>query len=233
MKGWETFGLAAVAVVLLGTPAAVFAGQQYLNAPAHTYTLVGYAVEDGGWTPKEIAVHQGEHVHLRVTSGDVSHGLMVPGLNINVPEIYPGKYTTVDFTPKTAGRYPFMCTVLCSPRHGQMQGAIVVLPAEGAEAPAGVTAGAAPQSEGASGAGQAAASPAGSPRPAASSSAPAAASAAAGPVGSSGPSVSAQPKAAAPQSTSSSASPSAAASPKSSPSAAPSSGSVSAAEIAA
>ncbi len=74
-------------------------------------------------------MHQGEHVRLRLTSADVSHGLIVPGLKISVPEIYPGKYTTVDFTADKPGKYPFICTVLCSVNHAHMQGGIVVLPA--------------------------------------------------------------------------------------------------------
>ncbi|MDE3076351.1 MAG: c-type cytochrome [Chloroflexota bacterium] len=137
MKGWESFGLGLVLLVLVGTPAAVFAGQKYLNSPTHTYTLVGYAVEDGGWTPRSITVQQGEHARLRLTSADVSHGLMVPGLDISVPEIYPGKFTTVDFIPSAPGIYPFTCSLLCSPRHNEMQGFIVVLPAESIGEPAG------------------------------------------------------------------------------------------------
>ncbi|MHB8619768.1 MAG: hypothetical protein ACYDAG_09380, partial [Chloroflexota bacterium] len=78
MRRWETLALALVFLVLVGTPAAIFAGQTYLNNPAHTYTLVGHTVEDGGWTPHQLTVHQGEHVRLRVTSADVSHGLLVP-----------------------------------------------------------------------------------------------------------------------------------------------------------
>ena len=136
MKRWEILGLALVLLVLVGTPAAVFAGQRYLNSSPHEYTIVAHTDEDGGWVPREITVTQGEHVRLRLTSADVSHGLLVPGLNINVPEIYPGKYMTVDFTTDKPGRYPFICTVLCSSRHSHMQGAIVVLPSA---APAATT----------------------------------------------------------------------------------------------
>ena len=129
MKRLEALAVILVALVLIGTPVAVFAGQRYLNAPPHEYTIVAHTAEDGGFTPSQIVVTQGEHVRLRLTSADVVHGLYVSGLDVQVPEIYPGRYATVEFTPAEAGTYPFVCTSLCSPLHGNMQGTIVVLPA--------------------------------------------------------------------------------------------------------
>jgi len=136
MKHWDALGLLAVLVVLLGTPAAVFAGQRYLNAPPHEYTIVAHTAEDGGFVPNRITVVQGEHVWLRLTSADVTHGFAVPSLGIDVPQLYPGKYVTVDFTPQKPGTYPFLCTIVCSPLHYKMQGEIVVLPANDAAADA-------------------------------------------------------------------------------------------------
>lgn len=130
MKRLEILGIVLAVLVLVGTPAAVFAGQRYLNAPVHTYTIVANAVEDGGFVPGQITVVQGEHVRLRLTSGDVSHGLSQPDLGIDVKDIYPGKYTTVDFTATKPGTYRFICTELCSPSHSLMHGEIVVVPAD-------------------------------------------------------------------------------------------------------
>lgn len=131
MKGLEIFGIALFALVFLGTPAAVFAGQRLLNAPPHEYTIVAHTAENGGFQPAQITVVQGEHVRLRVTSADVVHGLAVPGLGINLQDVYPGRYAVVDFTPTKPGTYPFACTVVCSINHYKMRGVIVVLPAAG------------------------------------------------------------------------------------------------------
>ncbi len=133
MKRQEILGIVVAVMILLGTPAAVFAGQRYLNTPADTYTIVANTIEDGGYVPSQITVVQGEHVQLRLTSGDVSHGLSQPDLGINVSDIYPGKYTTVDFTPTKPGTYRFICTEMCSPSHFLMHGEIVVIPADRAQ----------------------------------------------------------------------------------------------------
>ena len=131
MKRWEALGIFLLVVVLVGTPTAVFAGQYFLNTAPAEYTIVAHTVEDGGFIPNQITVTQGEHVRLRLTSADVTHGLSDPELGINVPDIYPGKFITVDFTPTKPGTYPFMCTAVCSPMHFQMTGAIIVVPATG------------------------------------------------------------------------------------------------------
>jgi cytochrome c oxidase subunit 2 len=128
MKRLEILGVMLIALVLVGTPVAVFAGQRYLNTAPHEYTIVAHTAEDGGFTPSQIVVTQGERVRLRLTSADVVHGLYVSGLDVQVAEIYPGRYATVEFTPTQPGTYPFVCTILCSPLHGTMQGTIVVLP---------------------------------------------------------------------------------------------------------
>ena len=142
MKRWEALGILLLVVVLVGTPTAVFAGQYFLNTGPSEYTIVAHTVEDGGFVPNQITVAQGEHVRLRLTSADVTHGLSAPGLGINVPDIYPGKFITVDFTPTKPGTYQFMCTALCSPFHFQMTGAIIVVPATGgATSPSGQGAG--------------------------------------------------------------------------------------------
>ncbi len=129
MKRLEIAAVIGLFLVLVGTPAAVLAGQHYLNQAPDQYTIVAHVAENGGFTPNQITVHQGEHVRLRLTSDDVSHGFQVKGLGIKVPDIYPGKYVTVEFTPTTPGTYPFTCLVWCSVHHDAMRGTIVVLPA--------------------------------------------------------------------------------------------------------
>lgn len=131
LRRWDLVALVALFGVLVGTPLAVFAGQRYLNNPPHEITIVAHIAEDGGFVPNRITVVQGEHVRLRLTSADVTHGFAIPALGIDAPELYPGRYVTVDFTPQKPGRYPFLCTIVCSPLHYKMNGEIIVLPAPG------------------------------------------------------------------------------------------------------
>lgn len=133
MKRWETLGMALVVLAIIGTPIAVFAGQRYLNTNPHEYTIVAHIAEDGGFVPSQITVTQGQPVRLRLTSADVTHGFAVPGLGIQNTQLYPGKYVTINFTPAKPGAYPFMCTIVCSPLHYKMHGAIVVVPASGSD----------------------------------------------------------------------------------------------------
>lgn len=123
-------GLAAILLVavLIGLPLAVV---RYEKAFAQQFTATVWArqVERGGFSPSEIKVRQGEKVRLRIIGDDVVHGLYIPDLGVNVPEIKPGEEAIVEFTPDKAGSFPFFCTVLCSPQHGFMRGTIVVEPA--------------------------------------------------------------------------------------------------------
>jgi len=130
MRRLEVMAIIIVAVIVLGTPAAVFGYQSFLRSQTpNEYTIVG---RDGAWDPSSIHVKQGEKVTLRLTSDDVAHGLSIPDLNIDVQEIYPGKWVEVQFTADKPGIYAFFCTVLCSPQHGVMQGQIIVDGAAGA-----------------------------------------------------------------------------------------------------
>ncbi len=127
MRRLEIVALLAVLVVVLGTPAAALGYEALLRSQtANEYTLIAYAPEGGNWSPSTIRVKQGERVRLRLSSADVAHGLAIPGLNVSVKEIYPGKFTVVEFVADKPGTYPFVCTVLCSPQHGGMKGEIIV-----------------------------------------------------------------------------------------------------------
>jgi mono/diheme cytochrome c family protein len=74
-------------------------------------------------------------VRLRISSPDVVHGLTIPGLGVNVDEIYPGKVVEVDLTPDKPGRYAFACTRWCGIDHWRMRGVIEVLGAAGEALP--------------------------------------------------------------------------------------------------
>jgi cytochrome c oxidase subunit 2 len=77
------------------------------------------------YSPSEITVKKGVPVVLELTSLDRLHGFDCPGLGIR-GDINPGKVTTIEFTPKTAGTFPFHCDNFCGSGHGNMKGKIVV-----------------------------------------------------------------------------------------------------------
>jgi cytochrome c oxidase subunit 2 len=130
MRKLEVIATALVLLVLIGTPAASFAYESFLRSEhAHEFTLVG---KDAQWDVTAIRVHEGDRVRLRITSGDVIHGFEIDGLGIEVDEVYPGKFVTVDFTADKAGTFEFVCTVRCyedRAEHKDMMGSLIVEPA--------------------------------------------------------------------------------------------------------
>jgi cytochrome c oxidase subunit 2 len=117
-------------VVVLGIPAALLAYQAMRQQPAadgvRVIAMVARAPEQGGFSPDRLSLRVGETVRLRISSPDVVHGLTIPGLGVNVNEIYPGKVVEVDVTPTQPGRYAFACTRWCSLDHWRMRGVIEV-----------------------------------------------------------------------------------------------------------
>lgn len=77
------------------------------------------------YSPSEITVKKGVPVVLEFTSLDRLHGFNCPGLKIRA-DISPGKTTTVEFTPQSAGTFPFHCDNFCGTGHDKMKGTIIV-----------------------------------------------------------------------------------------------------------
>ena len=77
--------------------------------------------------PKEIKVPAGAEVTFKVTSKDVTHGLMVENTNINVM-VVPGQVTEFKVTFKKSGTYQFVCHEYCGVGHQTMAGQIIVEP---------------------------------------------------------------------------------------------------------
>lgn len=69
--------------------------------------------------PSEITLKRNETTHLRLVSDDVTHLLLVPGLNIN-QEIKKGKPVEIDVTPTVAGDFRGQCGHFCGSGHGSM-----------------------------------------------------------------------------------------------------------------
>jgi cytochrome c oxidase subunit II len=79
------------------------------------------------FNPAKIEIPAGSEVTFKVTSRDVTHGLMVLNTNINVM-VVPGQVT--EFTVKLTepGTYTFVCHEYCGVAHQTMTGEITVIP---------------------------------------------------------------------------------------------------------
>jgi cytochrome c oxidase subunit 2 len=71
------------------------------------------------FSPNEITLKKGEKVTLALTSGDVSHSLVIPDLGMN-SLIKKGHTTTVIITPDKAGTFEGRCGTFCGGGHGSM-----------------------------------------------------------------------------------------------------------------
>jgi cytochrome c oxidase subunit 2 len=69
--------------------------------------------------PAEITVKKGQPVDLVLTSGDVTHGLRIRELNLDL-KIKKGAITEAKFTPETTGSFVGHCSVFCGSGHGHM-----------------------------------------------------------------------------------------------------------------
>jgi cytochrome c oxidase subunit 2 len=126
MTRFEIVGALLVALVLIGTPASVFAYQAIASSSAECKTIIMRTYENGNPTPVETRVKKGERVCLRLTSYDVTHGFVISDLGVDAGEIHAGKWTRVEFVPEEAGTFNFVCSIRCSPMHSRVRGQIVV-----------------------------------------------------------------------------------------------------------
>lgn len=83
-------------------------------------------------TPDLIEVEQGDIVSIHITSNeqsrDQTHGFTIDTYNVH-SSWEPGKSATVTFNADRAGVFPFYCTEFCSALHLEMQGYLLVKPA--------------------------------------------------------------------------------------------------------
>ena len=77
------------------------------------------------FSPKEITLKKGETVRLQLKSEDVTHGLFVRPLGIDM-DIPAGQTAEVTVTPQEVGRYRAICDHFCGAGHGGMKMTIVV-----------------------------------------------------------------------------------------------------------
>ncbi len=72
------------------------------------------------FTPAEITVKRGQPVVMLLRSEDVTHGLRLRDLGVNV-QVKPGATTEVKFTPDKTGDFIGHCSVFCGSGHGTME----------------------------------------------------------------------------------------------------------------
>lgn len=82
--------------------------------------------------PLEVEIPQGARVNFYATSGDVQHGLLLEGTNVNFM-IIPGQVSKLSAVFDDVGEYDYICHEYCGLAHHQMAGVLRVVPAEGGE----------------------------------------------------------------------------------------------------
>jgi polyferredoxin/plastocyanin len=80
-----------------------------------------------GFNPSIIRVRRGETVRLILKSMDVTHGLALEAYGISLFAI-PGKERQTEFVATRAGRFVFLCSMVCGRFHPLMRGTLIVEP---------------------------------------------------------------------------------------------------------
>src|SRR5690349_14155112 len=91
-----------------------------LGRPAVAHPSIDIVASNWKFTPQTITLHVGETTQLRLTSSEGVHGIESADLGIPKTTIMPGKFTTVDVTPKKAGTYTIHCSIVCGAGHADM-----------------------------------------------------------------------------------------------------------------
>jgi cytochrome c oxidase subunit 2 len=78
------------------------------------------------FTPSTIDAHVGEHLRLRLTSEDRTHGFGVKALGVDVLVPRGGRTVVIEFAPPRPGVFEILCTEDCGRGHDDMKGTLVV-----------------------------------------------------------------------------------------------------------
>jgi len=113
-------------------PNAPVAGNERIERNGDTVEVWMTAIRSH-YTPDQINIKAGDHVIWHITNIDTSidatHGLAVPGYNINL-SLEPGETATIEFDANMDGVFPFYCTEFCSALHLEMAGYFLIEPTE-------------------------------------------------------------------------------------------------------
>jgi cytochrome c oxidase subunit II len=114
----------AAAVALCGLAALASAG--YAAQPPEPRTIEVVA-RRFAFEPSQIEATVGEPVRLLVRSAAGVHGLEIKKLKVKQTIPRGGEAVTIEFTPKTVGQFPILCSEYCGDSHEDMKGMLVVL----------------------------------------------------------------------------------------------------------
>jgi len=108
-------GMLALAVAMLGAvlPSPIARAQAEPQR-------IEIAAKRFAFTPGEITVKKGQPVVLVLKSLDVSHGLRIHDLGVDM-KVKAGQTAEVTFTPDKAGDFTGHCSVFCGSGHGSMK----------------------------------------------------------------------------------------------------------------
>jgi len=147
---WMTISIAAIVVMLVAIALAGFglgmqlpgdagavdprtlAQQPPFNQPGVYETAPGkYQVimvaQTWAFNPAEVRVPVGAEVTFKITSRDVTHGVIIEDTNINIM-ILPGQVAEATHVFDTPGEYLFVCHEYCGVAHQAMAGKVIVEP---------------------------------------------------------------------------------------------------------
>ncbi len=158
MKRMEAAAVLLAVAAIAGVPTAALAYDRVRHG-SDEITVVARQFENGGWSPSSITVKNGQLVHLRLTSADVTHSLYIPSLQLESDPIVPGHWVSLEFRATGDGELRLKCNVSCGVDHSKMIATLVVgsgvaaaVPAPASDAsasatPAAASAAAAPESD--------------------------------------------------------------------------------------
>ena len=114
----KTVRMISNGLVLL--PAAVFLAWSASSGPAETPRRVKIDASRFTYNPNEITLKKGEPVVLVLHSTDVTHGLKIAELNIEMEEIKRDKDSEIHLTPEVVGQFVGKCAHFCGKGHRSM-----------------------------------------------------------------------------------------------------------------
>jgi len=86
---------------------------------------VAIAAKRFEFVPSTVTLKRGETVKLVFTSEDVTHGVFLRPLKVDV-DLTPGESREVTVTPQAAGSFTAICHHFCGSGHGGMKLTVVV-----------------------------------------------------------------------------------------------------------
>jgi cytochrome c oxidase subunit 2 len=96
-----------------------------MQAPPSSPRVVEISAKRFEFNPKEVHLHVGETVTIRLVATDRPHGLLIKPLQVDL-DASPEKPDQITITPTVPGRYTAICDHYCGMGHGNMKMTIIV-----------------------------------------------------------------------------------------------------------